>query len=145
MLKKFVSILMLYSALAIVMGHNFIGHNHDFEHNEVSHHHNNEHHHDHGHHHDNEEEKDEESEDWWALFLSSIQHGTEGFTYLTGHGLVDIFLIQANHFNDFQSTYFIFNQEVVEVRQNAPPYLSKNYSSKKFLPFGLRAPPFFIV
>lgn len=138
MLKKFVSILMLYSALALMLGHNFIGHrHHDFEHNEVSHHH-----HD-GHHHHNDSDSEEENDGWTNLF-SGIQHGAEGLTFLTSHGS-DNLTKQIPQFNALHISNFIFQRVIVEGRQNAPPYVSNYYNSQNFLPSGLRAPPFFIV
>ena len=141
MLKKFVSILMLYSALAFMLGHNFIGHHHhDFEHSEVSHHHNAEQHH----HNDNDADNKGESDDWSHLF-SGIQHGSDGLTFLTSHSSTDNLSKQIPQFTAIQVSNFVLQQIIVEVKQNAPPYISDYYNSQNFLPSGLRAPPFFIV
>jgi hypothetical protein len=130
-----VFILMLYSALALMLGHNFIGHHHhDFEHNEVSHHHND------GHHHDNDTDTEDESDDWSHLF-TGIQHGAEGLTFLTSHNSTVKSSIQIPQFTALHVSNFNFQQIIIEVRQNAPPYIADYYNSRIFLPCGLRAPP----
>lgn len=137
------SILMLYSALALMLGHNFIGHHHhDFEHNEVSHHH------DDGHHHDNDTEDDTDTEDKsddWSHLFSGIQHGDEGLAFLTSHSTTDKFSKQIPQFTALHVSNFIFKQVIIEIRQNAPPYIADYYNSRIFLPCGLRAPPVSIV
>ena len=139
MLKKFVSLLMLYSALAFMLGHNFIGHHHhDFEHNKVSHHHND------GHDHENDTDNEGEHDDWSHLF-SGIQHGSTGLTFLTSYSSTDNLSKQIPQFKAVQVSNFVLNQIIIDVRQNAPPYILDNYHSLIFLPYGLRAPPVFIV
>lgn len=137
------SLLMLYTALALMLGHNFIGHHHhDFEHNEVSHHH------DDGHHHDNDSENNDDSEsesDDWSHLFSGIQHGADGLTFLTSHSSTDNLSKQIPQFTAIQLSNFVLQQIIVEVRQNAPPYIADYYNSRIFLPCGLRAPPVFIV
>lgn len=136
--------MMLYSALALMLGHNFIGHHHhDFEQTEVSHHHND------GHHHDNDPEDNSDSEnesDDWSHLFSGVQHyGAEELTFLTSHSSTDNLSKQIPQFIAIQVSNFVLNQIIVEVRQNAPPYISEYYNSQNFLPNGLRAPPIFIV
>ena len=143
MLKRFVPILMLYSALAILLGHNFIPHQHqDFEQDNHSHHHND------GHHHDNETqgESNEEGEknDWTHLF-SNLQHGTQGITFLTSNGPADNFSKQIPTLTPLQTLTFVFQQVITEVRQNAPPHIGDSYNSLNYLPSGLRGPPISIV
>jgi hypothetical protein len=145
--KKSVSILMLYSALALMLGHNFIGHHHhhDFEHNEMSHHHNDGHqHHNDGHQHDNDNNSEDESDDWEHLF-SGIQHGAEGLTFLTSHSSSDKVSKQIPQPTALHTSNFIFQQVIIKIWQNAPPYIADYYNSQNFLPFGLRAPPVSIV
>ena len=139
MFKKFVSIVMLHAALALMLAHNFIGHHHhDFEHNEVSHHHND------GHHHDNDTENEADNDDWTHLF-SGIQHVAEGLTFLTSHFSTEKLSKRIPQFTALHSSNFIFKRVIVEVRQNAPPNTSEYYNSQIFLPCGLRAPPICIV
>lgn len=134
---------MMFTALAILLGHNFIPHQHrDFEQAHESHHH-----HD-GHHHDNETEGESNEEggnnDWTHLF-SNLQHGTEGLTFLTGHGPAENISKQSPPYTATQTLSFVFRQLITEVRQNAPPHIADSYNSLNFLPSGLRGPPFSIV
>jgi hypothetical protein len=140
-----VSILMLYSALALMLGHNFIGHHHhhNTEHNEVLHHH----HHD-GHHHgidtENKSDSENQSDDWSHLF-SVIHHSEDGLTFLTSHNSTDNLSKQIPQFIAIQVSNFVLNQLIIEVRENAPPYISEYFNSQNFLPSGLRGPPISIV
>lgn len=137
LLKKFVSLIMLYSALALMLGHNFIGHHHnDFGHNEVAHHHHNETE-------DNCDSGDESAD--WTHFFSGIQHGTDGLIFLTSHSSNDNLTKRTPDFAAIQVSDFVLNQIICGVGQNAPPFISDYYNSQNFLPSGLRAPPIFIV
>ena len=130
---------MLYSALVIMLGHNFIEHHHhDFEHNEESHHH-----HD-GHHHDNNNDTEDQSDDLSHLF-SSIQHGVEGLTFLSSHCTSDNLSKQISQITSPLKSNFIFNPKIIEDRQNGPPYTDFYDNSQNSLPSGLRAPPIYIV
>lgn len=146
MFKRFASILMLYSALAIMLGHDFIEHHHhyDFEQNVTSHHHSDGHHHDNNTDADDDKDTEDESNDWKHLF-SILEHGAEGLTFLTNHSSVDNFSKQIPQFIAVRISNFIFKQAIIEVRQNAPPFIAAYYNSQIFLPSGLRAPPVFIV
>ena len=77
MLKKYFSILMMFIAVAIMLGHNIIGHHHhDIKHSQISHHsHSNNDHHQH----DNDTE--DENEDWKHIF-AGLQHGADGIICL---------------------------------------------------------------
>jgi hypothetical protein len=143
MLKKIVSILMLYSAFALSLGHNLIPHHHhDFEHSEVAHHHSNGDHHHHDT--DNTYDSENESEDWRHLF-SGIQHVTDGLTFLTSHGSMDDVPKETERLNVREVAEVVFGNIVVEVRQNAPPDIFTTYHSNHLLSSGLRAPPVVIV
>lgn len=140
MLKK-VSILMMFSALVIMLGHNFIvhhhhHHHHDFEHNEIAHHQ-----HDGNHHHNDTED---ESNDWGHI-LSHFQHGAEGLTFLTSDNFFGILFKKISPFYAIQISNFVLQQIIIEVRQNAPPFIAEYYNSQNFLSYGLRAPPVSIV
>jgi len=141
MLKKYSSILLILTALVIMLGHNFIGHHHhDIEHNEVSHHH-----HD-GHHHDNDTENDTENEsEDWRHFFSGLHHGAEGLTFLNNHSFTNGFSKLIPQFTTLHVSHLDFQQVIIDVRQNAPPYISDHHNSHNYLPSGLRAPPIFIV
>lgn len=139
MLKKFVSIVMLYSALAIMLGHNFIEHHHhNFDHNGLAHHHCN------GHHHHNDDEHEDDSNDWSDLF-AGIHHGAEGLSFLVSRDSADSFSKLGHLDTALHALDFVFNQVVIELRQKAPPYIPDDYNSLDFLPSGLRAPPVSIV
>lgn len=125
--------MMLYSALAILLGHNFIPHQHQDLGQD-----NHSHHHPEGPHHDNEGEG--ETNDW-GHFFSYFQHGTQGITFLTSHGPAENFSKQIPTLTPLQTSTFVFQQVITEVRQNAPPYISDYYNSLNFLPSGLRGPP----
>lgn len=145
MLKKLVSILMLYSALAIMLAHNFIGHHHhEFGYSENSHHHGEGHQHGEEHHHDNDTDNGADSDDWTHLF-SGIQHGAEGLTFLKSQNTINSLSKHIPQFTVLHTSNFIFQQVIIEVRQNAPPNAPVYYNSQIFLPCGLRAPPISIV
>jgi hypothetical protein len=142
MLNRFISILMMFSALALMLGHNFIPHHHDFGHSEAAHHHHHHHHHQDGHHHDHD--TNDESDDWSNPFWG-IQHGAEGLTFLTSKNSADNCSKQIHQFAPLQISSFNCIPVLVDVRQNAPPYIADYYNSHSFLPSGLRAPPISIV
>lgn len=128
---------MLYFALAIMLGHNFIVHNHyDFEHNKVAH--------QHGHHHGHDHDSEEEKNDWGHVF-SSFHHGVDGLTYFNGISSVNQVLNRFPNITTNHPTNFIFSQVIFEIRQNAPPDIASFYNSQNLPPSGLRAPPTFIV
>jgi hypothetical protein len=142
MFKKFVSLFMLYAALAIMLGHDFIPHHHDFEHKDLAHHHHHGHAHHHGHSSDNNSE--EESDDW-GHFFSNFHHCAIGLTFLTSHPIADDFPDYIPLLTADVNFTFVFQPIVVEVRQNSPPYFADYHNSQEYLPNGLRAPPAFIV
>lgn len=138
MLKKIVPILMLYFALAIMLGHNFIVHNHyDQEQNKIAHHH-----HD-GHHHHHDHDPEEETDDWGHVF-SSYHHVANGLTYYPSLSSVENLPNRFHQNTTFSPTKFIFSQIIFESRQKAPPDIADYYKSQNLPPFGLRAPPIFI-
>lgn len=145
MLKKYFSILMIFIAVAIMLGHNIIGHHHHHksEHSEISHHShsNNDHHHN-----DNaaEDAAEDECEDWEHLF-SGLLHGADGIVCLTSNIASNNIVKLIPQFNALNGSYIAFQQVIIDVRQNAPPFLSAYYSCQNHLPYGLRAPPVFIV
>lgn len=129
------SILMLYSALAIMLGHSFIPHHHHFEERDVSHHHD-----EIPHNHDSEDE----SSDWGQLF-ANFNHATCGLIFFTSHTEVDSYTKERIHTSKLLCPAYFIQHAIIDFRQNAPPYISAFYNSHLYLPYGLRAPPFFIV
>ena len=139
MRKQIVPIFMLYFALAIMLGHNFIVHNHyDFQHNKETQNHHDGHHH--GHDHGSEEEKD----DWGHVFLS-FHHSVDGLTFFNSISSVDQVSNRFSDITPIHSTHFIFSLEIFDIRQNAPPDIASYYNSQNLPPSGLRAPPTFII
>lgn len=141
MFKKYGSILMLFTALAILLGHNLIPHHHhDFEQSIVEHHHSD----DHNHGDQGDGNTENEETDFGHLF-SNFQHGENGVTFLSSHHLANTLSKQLSPLIAALQDVYVFQNIAVCIRQNAPPYISDYYSSQNFLPSGLRAPPFFIV
>jgi hypothetical protein len=129
MQRKLMSILILYIALAMMLGHNFIGHHHHFEHSESAHHH--------------EHDTKNGLNDWMHLF-SHLQHGAGGLTFLIGVSFSDSFQKQISQLAVFQGFNFVFRQKITKAPPKVPPYISVYCHSQNFLPTGLRAPPYLI-
>ena len=140
MLKKYFSILMMFIAVAIMLGHNIIGHHHhDIKHSQISHHsHSNNDHHQH------DNDKEDENEDWKHIF-AGLQHGADGIICLTSKTASNNIVKLIPKFNALNVTHFTFKQIIIDVRKNAPPFISDYYNSQNNLPSGLRAPPIFII
>lgn len=140
MLKKHFPILMMFMAVAIMLGHNIVGHHHhEIEHSIISHHSHSDNEH-HGH--DNESE--DECKDWKHLF-SELHHGADGIICLTSSYTSNNTLKLIPKFNNLNVSNFTIQQIAIDVRQNVPPFISDYSNSQNHLPSGLRAPPFFIV
>jgi hypothetical protein len=129
----------MYTALAILLGHNIFPHHHyDFEHSAIDHYHSDDHHHG-----DGNEDGENEQPDLELLF-STLQHGEYGITFLSSHNL-------GNTLSKRQFTFFAvlpdsynFRRFPTFVRQNLLPYKVVYFNSQHYLPSGLRAPPAFI-
>lgn len=140
MLKKYGSILMMFIALAIMLGHNLIPHqHHDFEHYTVEHH--DDHHHSKDHHHGDEGDGNSENEesDFGHLF-SNFPHGESGISFLSNH-FTNILSKQLSPSTATLAEIFVFQNSIEFVRQNSPPYNSQYSDLQYLLPCGLRAPP----
>jgi len=140
MLKKYFSILMMFIAVAVMLGHNIIGHHHhDIKHSQISHHsHSNNDHHQH------DNDKEDENEDWKHIF-AGLQHGADGIICLTSKTASNNIVKLIPKFKVLNVTHFNFKQVIIDVRQSAPPFISDYYNSQNNLPSGLRAPPIFII
>jgi hypothetical protein len=132
MLKKLATLVMLYSAVAIMLGHEFFPHHHHFDFNEKPHHHHA------GNHHHNDSEN--EDTDWSHLF-SNFQHAVTGLTFLTSHCATNNFSKPIQNFTTTHTTYLSFQCVIIELRQNTTPYFADYYNSQISLSSGLRAPP----
>jgi len=140
MLKKYFSILMMFIASAVMLGHNIIEHHHhDIKHSQISHHsHSNNDHHQH------DNDKEDENEDWKHIF-AGLQHGADGIICLTSKTASNNIVKLIPKFKVLNVTHFTFKQIIIDVRKNAPPFISDYYNSQNNLPSGLRAPPIFII
>jgi len=148
MFKKYGSILMMFTALAILLGHNLIPHHHhDFEQVIVVHnHHSDDHHHASKHHHgDEEDENNEDEESDFKHLFSHFQHSEDDVTFLSNHSFTSSLSKQLYPSSCVLTEAFVFQNIGEFVRQNSPPYKDVHRNSQYHLPTGLRAPPTFIV
>lgn len=142
MLKKYGSILMMFTALAIMLGHNLIPHHHhDFEQVIVEHHHHASEHH-HG---DKEDENSEDEESDFGHLFSHFQHSEDDVTFLSNHPFTNSLSKQLSPSSCVLTEAFVFQNIDEFARQNSPPYKDVHRNSQYLLPTGLRAPPTFIV
>lgn len=130
---------MISIALAILLGHNFIGHHHHdkeqiaFDHSHAD-----------DHHQDNEGEDDEKDFDL-SHILSHLPHEGSDVTFLKGQDYSKKQLKQLLPSVALVQPIFSFDYLLVFERQNAPPYKVVYFNSHYYLPSGLRAPPSFII
>lgn len=137
MLKKYTSILMMFTALAILLGHNLIPHHHhDFEHSTLEHHHSDDHHHG-----DKDDGNSENEESDLGHLFSNFQHGGNGITFLSNHVVTNSLSKQLSPSAAVLTEVFDFQNINEFVRQNAPPHKAVYPNSQYLLPTGLRAPP----
>lgn len=138
-IKKYTSILMLFSALAMMLGHNLIPHDHH-DHEVVNFEH---HHSDGGHHHDHE--NDSEDFDFGHLF-SHLQHGEKDVAFLSSKNSHTAFSKQLLLFPAVLSDAYNFQHISPFVQHYSQPlYKTVYFNSLYHLYQGLRAPPSFIV
>ena len=132
--------MMIFTALAMLLAHDFIPHHHhDKEHVVFDHHHS----HADDHHHHNESDDNENDFDF-LHFLSHIPHSGDGVIFLKVNELDQTQHKQLNASGILQ-THFTFDTILGIKKQNSPPLKIVYYNSKHYLPSGLRAPPSFIV
>lgn len=131
---------MMFTALAILLGHDVIKHHHhDFAESSVAHHHSEDHHHG-----DESDENSENAESGFGHLFSNFQHGDNGVTFLTNPVVSNS---EVKHFSTLVALLpevFVFQDISDFVRQNSPPYKAIYPNSQYLLPTGLRAPPAFI-
>jgi len=138
-IKKFTSILMLFSALAMMLGHNLIPHQHH-DHDGV----NLEHHHSDGEKH-NDHENQSEDFDFGHLF-SHFQHKEKDVSFLSNNNSHNTFSKQLLLFPAVLSDTYNFQHISPFVQHYTQPlYKTVYFNSLYHLPSGLRAPPSFIV
>jgi hypothetical protein len=136
MTKKYISVIMLYIAAAMMLGHNmWAHHHHDEGHQDGAIYSHGGYHH---HHHDDDHNDDEH--EWYHVF-SLMAHSDEGFVYLVGGHSEDDTPDAPNHPIDISTSHELVMEVMVEVRSNAPPYLSPYMYKDGYYCTGLRAPP----
>lgn len=138
MLKRYLSILMLYFALAIMLGHNLIPHYHHFEHNDKAHHH-----------HEHEgllrQHDSENGDSDWGHIFSNFQHEICGLNFFISNTAVDSHKKKNTQTTNLHSLTVFFEPSIMDILHKLPPYVSDFCNSHYYLPYGLRAPPIFIV
>jgi hypothetical protein len=137
MLKKVISIILLFTALAILLGHNVSAHeHHDYEKHHLEQHHSDDHSH-------SDQENESKDFDFRHIF-SAFQHGEGGITFLNSQSLSTTFLKQAFTSTAVFSESCVFSRFYTIARQQSPLYKLVCFNSQQNLPSGLRAPPIFI-
>lgn len=132
MFKRFLSALMVFSALAIMLGHDFIPHHHHSDNERIRHHH-------HPLQNQNDEQDCDKFDVWWHYF-SFFQHGESGLLYTAGS---DIYKLSK----EINSSSLILNHEflnkppVIYIEQSSFQYPSLYWSNFINNLSGLRAPP----
>lgn len=141
MLKKYGSVLMMLTALAIMLGHNLIPHHHhDFEQTAADHHHS-----DHHHYGAEENENGENKESKLGHLFAHFQHSENGFDFLSNHHFTHSLSKQIFPPAAVLAEVFVYKTNIDSVRQNSPPYKEVYLNLQCLLPTGSRAPPTFIV
>lgn len=134
---------MLFSALAMMLGHNLIPHNHhDHEVVHFEHQHSDGEQHDH---HENNHENDSEDFDFGHLF-SHFQHSEKDVAFLSNNNSHTTFSKQLSLYPAVLSDTYNFQHTSPFVQHYTQPlYKTVYFNSLYHLPSGLRAPPYFIV
>lgn len=131
MFRRNFAIVMLFTALALMLGHNvFPHHHHDSVQQESDHHHS----------HGNHDHDDQEDDDLGHLF-SGFLHGINGIDFLSSQSTGNTFSKQPIFLVELLLHPVSFNYTLIQVRQNSPPYKYVYYNPFQLLPSGLRAPP----
>lgn len=121
---------MMFTAYAILLGHNIIPHHHHDNQKELTEHHQTNHHHDGG----------EESNDLSHLFSHFI-HSADGFVFTANHNISNTFSKQQFSFVAVLPDIFSLGELHVPPLLHKPPAEHLIYISPHFLSSGLRAPP----
>ncbi len=125
---------MLFTALAIMLGHDVVEHqHHEYGEQHLGHHHS-----------DGEnlcdDENDSEDFDYEHLF-SNFQHGESGIIFISSLNFSNTLLKQLFPvFAELPDSY-IFQCFPTIIRQYSPPNKVVYFNSQHYLPSGLRAPP----
>lgn len=132
MFRKNITKVMLFTAFAIMLGHNIFPHHHhdSGQQEELDHHHS----------HGNHDHDDQEDGDFGHIF-SSFLHGSNGIDFLSSQSTNHTYSKQPFFLAGVLQHPDSFSYSLVQVRQNSPPYKYIYFDPFQLLPSGLRAPP----
>ena len=130
---------MMFLAVAIMLGHNLIGHHHhENDKSAFIHSHGDDHHH--------HTKGDGEQKDFdLSHILSYLPHDGCDVSFLIGHDIEKPQFQQLHHFVGILPSSISYYSNLVNKRQKAPPYSDVHFDPQQYLPCGLRAPPHFII
>lgn len=135
MLKKYTAILMLFTAYAILLGHNTIPHHHHDSDRNLTGQHNADHH----------QDQDESDNDELTHLFSHFTHSADGHTFKCTHSTDNTsnkeLLTPVIALSD-GSTIDAF---LLPALLHKPPSEQFNYVPPNALPSGLRAPPYYFI
>lgn len=139
--RKYIAILFITVAYAILLGHSIVPHHHHETEQELSEHHQSGHHHSSsGHHNSGNHHEDENNWDLSHVF-SHVMHAEDGFTFTPNHSIGNALSEQISFFIAVLPPDFSFWKFPVTNRLHEPPEVSLICSSPHSLSSGLRAPP----
>lgn len=141
MMKRFSTICMLFTALAILLGHDFIPHHHHhLDHLTVELHHS-----DHQHHGDTSDGNGENKDFDFGHLFSYIQHGENGIVFLNNHFYSNLLSKQLSPSTALLSDVFALQRNADVTRLYSPPYKIEYCNIPGLFLCGQRAPPFSII
>lgn len=133
MLKKYTTILLMFTAYAILLGHNIVPHHHDSDHDLTEHHQTSPHHHD-----------DDHKDKWQGDFFSHFIHSTDGVTFTGSYNISNTLSKQLFSLIAVLPDNFSLDEFLIPPLLHKPPAEHFIYISPHSLSSGLRAPPAFI-
>ena len=133
MLKKYIAILFLTIAYAILLGHNIIRHHHHDNNQELTAHHHTDHHQD-----------DDEDSEGLSHILYHFIHSAGGFTFTNPHNISNTFSKQSLSTVAVLSDNFSLDKFLIPPLLHKPPAEHLICISPHSISPGLRAPPAFI-
>ncbi len=133
MLKKYTAILMMFTAYAILLGHNIIPHHHHDHDEHLTGQHNTHHNHDDG-----------EDNDGLNHMFSHFTHAADGFSFTPNHNISNTFSkLQLSLVAVLPDNFALSNFDIPPLL-GSPPAEHLIYISPHSHSSGLRAPPAFI-
>jgi hypothetical protein len=130
MLKKYLAILMMFTAYAILLGHNIVPHQH----------HDHDEHFTEDHHTDYHPDDDADDDGLNHLF-AHFNHAADGFTFTTSNNIGNIFSKLQLTFVALLPDNFLLDEFLIPTLPDKPPKEHLVYISIHSHPSGLRAPP----